>query len=121
MPVLTSVAASRVALRVYEIPQLAVALQAMGAPLEALAEARAAARPRLALLCTARPLFFTWTPDSRSIIAVRLSYKIQHVMQNWLALGHACACCGGSLRMSFDSTYAAESSRSSARCIALIV
>ena len=64
------VAASRVALRVLEVPQLAVALEAMGAPLEALAEARAA-RPRLALLCTGRPLFFTWMPDGRSIIAVR--------------------------------------------------
>ena len=80
-----------------EVPQLAVALEAMGAPLEALAEARAA-RPRMALLCTARPLFFTWTPDSRSIIAVRAVNLTPAFVANlalfgpcmrWLWLRHA--------------------------------
>jgi len=74
---------------VLEIPQLAVALEAMGAPLEALAEARAASRPRLVLLCTARPLFFTWTPDSRSIVAVRL-YRGESTMGAKLALCRPC-------------------------------
>ena len=59
----------RVALRVLEVPQLSVSLEACGAPLDALAAARAAPR-RVALICTARPLFFTWTPDGRRIIAV---------------------------------------------------
>ena len=54
-----------------EVPQLAIALESVGAPAEALAAA-GARRPRMALLCAARPVFFTWMPDGRSIIAVRL-------------------------------------------------
>jgi len=86
---------------VLEIPQLAVALQAMGAPLEALAAARAA-RPRLALLCTARPLFFTWTPDSRSIIAVRWYIGTSAIDAKLPCNGHACACCGCSMRADYE-------------------
>ena len=62
-------AGSRVALRVLEVSQLVVALDASGASLDALAAARAA-RPKLAFICAARPLFFTWTPDGRRIVAV---------------------------------------------------
>ena len=56
-----------------EVPQLAVALEAMG-PLTELEELEAAGaiNPRLALLCAARTLCCTWLPDGRSIIAVRL-------------------------------------------------
>ncbi len=54
-----------------EVPQLAVALESVGAPSEALATA-GALKSRMALLCAARPVVFTWMPDGRSIIAVRL-------------------------------------------------
>ena len=72
-------AVSRSTLRVMEVPQLAVALEAMRAPSTSLAAARAT-ETRVALLCTAEPVFFTWLPDGRSIVAVRL-----------LAV-HACRC-----------------------------
>ena len=64
--------AIRYALRVMEVPQLAVALESLGAPSEALASA-GSTKPRMALLCAARPVTFTWMPDGRSLIAVRLS------------------------------------------------
>ncbi len=60
---------SRVVLRVMEVPQLPVALEALGNAGEALWAARRVT-PRMALLCTARPLSFTWTPDGRGIVAV---------------------------------------------------
>ena len=53
-----------------EVPQLPVALEALGNAGEALWAARRVT-PRMALLCTARPLSFTWTPDGRGIVAVR--------------------------------------------------
>ena len=63
--------AVRYTLRVMEVPQLAVALESLGAPSEAVAAA-GSTKPRLALLCAARPVAFTWMPDGRRIIAVRL-------------------------------------------------
>ena len=61
---------SRVVLRVLEVPLLPVALEALGSTGEALWAARRAP-PRTALLCTARPLSYTWTLDGRGIVAVR--------------------------------------------------
>ena len=52
-----------------EVPLLPVALEALGEAGEALWAARRG-MPRTALLCTAHPLSFTWTPDGRGIIAV---------------------------------------------------
>ena len=59
-----------VALRVLEVPQLAVALEASFAPLDSLAAARPVS-PRWALIRPAPLSSFTWTPDGRQIITVR--------------------------------------------------
>ena len=55
-----------------EVLLLPAALEALGNTGEALWAARRAS-PRMALLCTARPLSFTWTPDGRGIVAVSAS------------------------------------------------
>jgi len=82
---------SRVVLRVMEVPQLPVALEALGTAGEALWAARRVP-PRMALLCTARPLSFTWTPDGRGIVAVRQPRQCSVSLLDALRISLACQC-----------------------------
>ena len=63
----------RVALRVFEVPLLSTALEALGKGHEERSIARAESNPKVVVLLTGQPIFFTWTPDGTVIIAVSAS------------------------------------------------
>lgn len=63
----------RVALRVFEVPLLSTALEALGKGHEERSIARAESTPKVVVLLTGQPLFFTWTMDGKVIIAVSTS------------------------------------------------